>query len=92
MKKFDKEHEEKVARELLTHAVYEAQMSGPQLEAEGPTFSSERARFLIRVLVKSAARGLVYVEGISSMDLSQNFTELFSKELGEARKDLDIEF
>lgn len=91
MAKFDKEHEEKVARELLTHAVYEAQMSGPQLKAEGSTFSSERAKFLIRVLVKSAARGLAYAEGISSMDLSQGFTELFSKELGEVRKDLGVE-
>lgn len=91
MKTFDLEHEEKVARELLTRSVYEAQMSGPQLNAEGPTFSSERARFLVRVLVKAAARGLAYIEGIAQIDLSQRFVELFLKELEMSRKTIGVE-
>lgn len=90
MKKFDKEHEEKVAMNLLTHAMIEAQLTPEYLT--GPTFSSDRATFLIRTLSKIAARGLAFVEAIASKNLSDYFLQQFTKNLEEARKNMGICF
>ena len=90
MATFDKEHEEKVARELLTHAMYEAQMTPEFLQEEGETFSSERAAFLLQVLSKVTARGLAVVEGIAKEDLADDFLTMFCKQLDVTRKELGV--
>ena len=90
MATFDNEHEEKVARELLTHAMYEAQLTPEFLQNEGETFSSERAAFLLNVLSKTTARGLAVIEGIAHGDLADNFLTMFCKQLDATRKELGV--
>ena len=90
MATFDKEHEEKVAVELLTHAMYEAQMTPEFLQNEGESFSSERAAFLLQVLSKVTARGLAVVEGIAKADLADDFLSMFCKQLDATRKELGV--
>ena len=90
MTTFDKEHEEKVARELLTHAMYEAQLTEEFLRNEGENFSSERAAFLLNVLSKTTARGLAIIEGIAQGDLADNFLSMFCKQLDATRKELGV--
>lgn len=85
MKTFDKEHEEFVVKQLLSHAMYEAQMMPEHLQGAGETFDTNRAAFLMKVLSKATARGLTIIERIAEDDLSGWFQELFDEQLEEAR-------
>lgn len=89
MKAFDREHEETVARQILSHVVNEAQLTPEHLQAVGETFGSERAAFLMKVLSKATARGLAIIERISENDLSEWFSELFDAQLTEARDTIE---
>ena len=90
MKAFDREHEETVAKQILSHVMNEAQLTPEHLQAAGEKFDSERAAFLMKVLSKATARGLAIIERIAENDLSEWFSELFDAQLTEARDTFGI--